>query len=178
MTKAAAAALIAIACLGPAVSSADEAAELRDELEPLHFLAGSCWAGTFPDGKRVDTHCYSPMLGGMHLRGRNTVTGGPSPYAGETIYSWNADAGEIRYVYLNSLGGVSTGAAHAESGRMVFPDEIYDGPDGEKISVSSFWENITAEGYDAVITESRPGRAATEIRIRYERRPFAEPDAR
>jgi len=36
--------------------------------QPLDFLAGSCWRGTFPDGKATDAHCFDWVYGGPSHR--------------------------------------------------------------------------------------------------------------
>ena len=36
----------------------------KNPLQPLDFLVGSCWAGDFPKGVGVDTHCFEPVYGG------------------------------------------------------------------------------------------------------------------
>ncbi|MEM8817782.1 MAG: hypothetical protein AAGE85_18360, partial [Pseudomonadota bacterium] len=123
---------------------------LRSELQPLQFLIGACWAGQFPDGARTDVHCYESVFEGMHLRDRHAVTGGATTYRGETVYSWSGDRQTIAYVYWNSYGGVSTGTATPDSGKIAFPDESYTGPNGATITISSSWENITADGYDSI----------------------------
>ena len=151
---------------------ADENRLLRAELAPLEFLAGWCWAGTFPDGKQTDTHCFEPVYDGAHLRDRHAVTGGSTLYRGETIYSWNGRSNEITYVYWNSLGGTSTGTATPLGDAFAFPDESYLGPDGETVTVSSTWENVTADAYDSLSVETYADGTVRERRIRYEKRPF------
>ena len=32
--------------------------------QPLAFLVGHCWRGTFPGGKVTDEHCFSWVYGG------------------------------------------------------------------------------------------------------------------
>jgi hypothetical protein len=150
---------------GPA--PAGESIGLRAGFEPLAFLAGWCWRGEFPGGQ-VDTHCFEPMYGGQHLRDRHEVTGGPEPYAGETV--WSVTDGRIGYVYFNSLGGVSTGAATPSAdGGIAFPDEAYTGPDGGQVVVSTYWENISDTGYDSLVVERFPDGSTRERRVRYER---------
>ena len=76
-------------------------------LEPQAFLAGNCWKGTFPDGKRTDEHCFEWIYGGQYLRDRHVVAGGPAPYGGETIYFFDAASKTVQYLYINTLGGAS-----------------------------------------------------------------------
>ncbi len=146
--------------------------DLRAELSPLAFLVDSCWAGKFPDNKRTDTHCYETVFDGMHIRDRHIVLGGKDPYRGETIYSWNKEKNVIGFVYWNSLGGVSTGTVVALHSQITFPDESYDGPNGERITISSAWENITDDGYDSRIAETSAGGSSSVSKMRFERRPF------
>ena len=81
----------------------------------------------------------------------NAVTGGPALYEGETIYSWNVATKEITYVYWNSIGGVSTGTATVlDDGSIAFPDESYTGTRGEKIVLSTHWQNIGLDDFNAV----------------------------
>ena len=120
---------------------------LRAELEPLRFLVGHCWRGTFAGGE-VDTHCFEPAQGGQHVRDRHEVTGGKRAYAGETLYSWNGS--RIEYAYWNSSGGVSRGSVDPQGGVLGFGDQRYRGPDGKEILISTRWERVGDDGYRAV----------------------------
>lgn len=151
---------------------AGEGGKVRLELTPLEFLVGSCWQGEFPDGNQIDTHCFDAVYDGAHIRDRHAVTGGPSVYLGETIYSWNGEAEAISYVYWNSLGGVSTGTATPTQGLFSFPNETYKGPNGEEILVSASWENIDSNGYDSLSVETYSNGQTRERRVRYHKRPF------
>lgn len=155
-------------------ASADDSNSLRGELKALEFLVGWCWTGQFPDGKRTDTHCFESVYEGMHVRDRHVATGGSSPYRGESIYSWNNQTEEISFVYWNSIGGVSTGTAKPKGSSIFFPDESYEGPDGQVVKISSAWENITDDDFDAIVTEAIVGGATKESRIHFRRRAFLE----
>ena len=154
------------------ITHADQGDDLKPELAPLQFLAGWCWAGRFPDGKRTDIHCYETVYGGAHLRDRHVVVGGPTTYEGETIYSRGNSSTDISYVYWNSFGGVSTGTATPDDESIVFPDETYTGSDGNTVVISSVWENITEDSYDSFLVETSESGEQTERRVRYEKRPF------
>ena len=146
---------------------------LRGEFAPLQFLVGACWLGDFPGGKQKDVHCYEPVFNGVHLRDRHAVSGGPELYRGETIYSWNQSSQKIEYVYWNSLGGVSTGSATPENGKINFPDESYLGADGQEIVISTVWENMSDQGYDSVSIETYPDGKTRERRVRYRKTGFS-----
>ena len=156
------------------ITYAAEQDKLQKALAPLQFLVGWCWSGEFPDGKRVDTHCYESMYSGAHLRDRHVVTGGPSLYQGETIYSWNKAGNRVSYVYWNSYGGVSQGTMTQEQNAIRFPDESYTGTDGKSVTISTLWENITADGYDSVSIEESSDGTKKERRVRYQRKDFME----
>ena len=164
--------LLTMLVVATAALAADDENSVRGELSPLEFLVGWCWSAQFPDKQRTDTHCYGTVFDGAHIRDRHVVSGGSTPYAGETIYSWDATRKSISYVYWNSLGGVSTGTASYSGERLTFPDEVYEGPDGATVTISSMWENISDKAYDAVIVETNADGKTTETRMRFERKPF------
>jgi hypothetical protein len=126
---------------------------LRPELAPLEFLAGSCWTGVFPGSETFDVHCYDPVFGGQFVRDVHAVPQGADVYRGETLYHWDGEAGEIRYRYYNSIGGVSDGTAVADGDRIRFPDETYRGEDGTVRVFSTVWERSSADGYRVVTQE-------------------------
>ncbi|HEX8224615.1 MAG TPA: SRPBCC family protein [Allosphingosinicella sp.] len=141
-------------------------APLGAELEPLRFLVGGCWRGTFRNGA-VDTHCFESVYGGRHIRDRHEVTGAGSPYRGETLYSWNGASKQVEYTYWNSSGGVSRGTMAPTADGLDFGNEIYTGPDGRKMTISTMWRKVAADAYEAV---SRSGTDPTGSRIvRYTR---------
>lgn len=166
-------ALAVFIALGVACAASGAHGQLRQELGPLEFLVGWCWQGEFPDGVRVDTHCFEAIFDGQHVRDRHAVTGGATIYQGETVYSWNANEQTISYVYWNSIGGVSTGTATADDdGSIVFPDEAYAGGDGQRVTVSTSWRNISDTGYDSLTIERYENGQTSERTTRFERQPF------
>ena len=142
-------------------------------LQPLAFLVGSCWSGTQPKGT-IDTHCFSPVYGGYFIRDVHEVTGSPKPYAGESLYHWDATQKQVRYTYYNSIGGVSVGTMQVEDGRLVFP-ESYESKDGKRIEMRSVW---TQEGPDTFTakTDVRTGDSWKEqFRVVFKRRTDVRP---
>lgn len=118
-----------------------------DPLEPLRFLAGSCWQGRFPDGRNADTHCFEGFYGNAFLRDTHLVWGESDDYRGETIYHRDGANGAIVYRYWNSVGGVSDGAVVVEPGRLLFPGERYTSEDGSTIEMRSFMQPLDAGRY-------------------------------
>jgi hypothetical protein len=119
---------------------------------PLAFLAGSCWQGTLPGGKEVDTHCFSWIYDGKFLRDRHTVHGaGHEDYLGESIYFWDAAAKGLQYLYIESAGGSNLGSVEASGDTLVFPDTSYQ-EGGHTQVYRSRWQHSGTDAYD-VITE-------------------------
>src|ERR1700754_2396321 len=98
---------------------------LSPQLQPLAFVAGSCWRGTFPDGRQTDTHCFTPIYGGAFIRDVHVVEGAPQLYSGETLYRWDAALGGIEYDYYASDGSHSRGAARPAANGLLFPEEAH-----------------------------------------------------
>jgi hypothetical protein len=125
------------------------AANVREELRPLGYLAGQCWTGTFPDGKSTDTHCFEVVFDGQFLRDRHTVNGAKQPYAGETLYAWDPKKKQITYTYWASDGGVSTGVANAEGeSTITFPEEYVS--DKGTLTIHNVWTRINNDTYEVV----------------------------
>jgi hypothetical protein len=148
--------------------------DLPAHFEPLAFLAGSCWRGTFADGKRVDVRCVEPVFGGKFLRERHVVRSGERVYRGETLYHWDAKAGKIGYTYWNSDGGVSTGTMDVDGTRRVFPTERYTDSRGRTREFRTTWLVDGDSAWVMTTEERRPdGQWAPAWRIAFRRDPSA-----
>jgi len=139
-----------------ALSAQAHAPLLNSRLAPLAFFAGSCWRGTFPDGRRTDMHCFTPVYGGAFVRDRHVVEGAPQPYSGETLYRWDAESRVIRFDYYASDGSHSGGAALPAANGLVFPEETHRAPDGSEMLIRSSWTRDGAGAY-VVLSEAREG---------------------
>lgn len=128
--------------------AAAEPPPLRQGLEPLAFLVGHCWRGTFANGEQ-DTHCFEGVYSGQHVRDRHEVTGGARAYRGETLYSWDGTANAVTYTYWNSQGGISRGTMRPRDGRLDFGEESYTDPQGRRITISTHWRPA-AGSYETV----------------------------
>ena len=143
LTRAALVAALLCASAAPA-GSAEPAAPYA----PLAFLIGHCWKGTFPDGQVTDEHCFSWVYGGKFVRDRHVVHrgGGRPDDHGESIYYWDAAAGELAYLYIESAGGYSRGSVASAPGALVFPATHYFEHGVEQV-YRSRWQRGT-DGYD------------------------------
>lgn len=140
---------------------ATAAPPLNPNLQPLAFLVGSCWRGTFPDGRQTDTHCFAPLYGGAFVRDHHVVENGPRPYSGETLYRWDGAARQIRFEYYASNGSHSAGQAIAEANGLRFPDELVTA-EGQPMTIRSSWTRDGADAYHAV-SEARQGDGWREL---------------
>lgn len=150
-------------------AQAAPASAVSPELRPLAFLVGSCWRATFPGTTQTDTHCYTAMHGGRHIRDRHVVEGAPAAYAGETIYRWDPVSRQIRYDYFASDGGYSRGAAVPTGEGISFPDEGYIGGNGQRLMLRNAMTGIGADGYDGHSEMQQDGSWRDMWRMRFTR---------
>ena len=149
------------------LAASTAATPVADPLQPLSFLVGHCWRGEFKGSGNVDTHCFTPVYGGKHIRDVHEVTGGKDVYRGETLFSWNGEAKKVEFVYFNSLGGVSKGGMKPGVKEMIFDDESYVGQDGKTITFSTVWRRVGENSYEAVTKGANS--ASGERVVRYTR---------
>ena len=125
--------------------------------QPLAFLIGHCWIGTFPDGKVTDEHCFSWIYGGKFVRDEHIVRRGPGQPDGfgESIYLWDATSGQLQYLYIESDGGYSRGTVSAGAEALVFPPASYQ-ERGQAQTYRGRWQRAGSDAYD-VVTEFRVG---------------------
>jgi len=139
-------AVAALAALG--VRAAAEPAPY----EPLAFLVGHCWKGSFPGGAATDEHCFSWIYGGKFVRDEHVVhrDGKPDEF-GESIYVWDGAARQLQYLYIESAGGFSRGTVASEGDALVFPPTRYVEKGAEQ-TYRSRWRHVAADAYE-VVTE-------------------------
>lgn len=111
---------------------------------PLEFLVGSCWLGTFPDGKQTDEHCFEWVFDRKFIRDRHVVRGGP-PYQGESMYGIDPATKALSYWYWTSQGQVVIGRVEYQADSIVFPSR-YQGANGE-VEIKAVWTRTGPDGY-------------------------------
>lgn len=122
-------------------------------LKLLQPVSGKCFVAEVGSGAH-DTHCFTPVFGGKHLRDTHRVVlQGKVIYRGETVYS--SEGGELRFHYINSLGGAGRGSAQASSTGISFVGAMRS--DGEAASqpMNSEWR-WTADGYEVADGRGKP----------------------
>jgi hypothetical protein len=151
------------------IASATDAPVPEKPLQPLDFWVGHCWEGKFADGKATDRHCFEPMLDGHFVRDRHVVRGEKPDYSGETIYWFDAATKRIKYMYFNSIGGVSTGTVDAQGERLQFPSEEYKLGDGQVQTFRTSWDRDGTDGYIARTEQQAPGKWVEVWKVHFSR---------
>lgn len=149
------------------VTTANAAENSR--LQAFDFLAGHCWSGEFADSKAVDTHCYTWVYGGKHMRDVHVVRGDGPDYRGETIYSVDGATGEVIFRYWNSLGGVSDGRMEFKDGAFVSAGEKYVGGNGMAREFRSSLRQLDEARYEARTEELIDGEWSDFTRVVFSR---------
>ena len=100
--------LAALAAQAATPAGADKVEVPMSAYQPLAFLVGHCWRGTFPAGRATDEHCFSWIYGGRFVRDEHVVhrAGRPDDF-GESIYLWDSTSGQLQYLYIESAGGLA-----------------------------------------------------------------------
>jgi hypothetical protein len=139
--------LIAVAAslaFGAPRTGAQTLASHSDDFGALAALVGSCWLGTFPDGKQTDEHCFEWMLDRRFIRDKHVVRGG-KPYAGETIYMWDRSARRLAFWYWNTEGQLMTGRGDPMAEGLVFLTRM-PAPGGE-MELKATWTPTGPDGF-------------------------------
>ena len=115
------------------------------DFRPLEFVVGSCWVGTFPDGKATDEHCFEWVYDRKFIRDRHVVRNGEAPYAGEALYGWDPKAKRLAFWYWNSQGEVLLGTVEYRPESIVFPTQ-YETDKGT-IQLRATWTRTGPDSY-------------------------------
>lgn len=129
------------------------AVQTPGHFRPMEYLVGSCWTGTFPDGKQTDEHCFEWVFDRKFIRDRHIVRNGP-PYEGETMYGRQGSDAHVSYWYWNSAGGISTGRVDMQGDTLTFP-ERHVTADGV-VEMRAVWLRTGPDRY-RVVQEVRKG---------------------
>ena len=141
------------------------AAEPSELLKPMAFLAGHCWKGTFPDGKRTDEHCFAWMYGGHVLRDMHTVRASGKPdFSGESTYYVDSAGNRLEFLYVESTGGFSRGTVESLPEALLFPDTQYIS-DGEAMVYRARWTRQGDKAYEAWSEAQTPNGWATMFKV-------------
>lgn len=151
LQTAAALLVAAVVAAGTAPVAPAQAPPDPGRLQPLGFLAGSCWKGTFPGRTVTDEHCFEWMYQGRFLRDRHVVQGDTIPYQGETTYAWDARQRRIVYWYIALPGFHSSGHVEVVSDTLVFRDNLVTA--GAPRQLRNTWRRAGADAYMVLVQE-------------------------
>ena len=140
--------------LSIAVRTSAQTSAASDKLQPLAFLAGSCWKGTFPGRAVTDEHCFEWIYGGRFLRDRHVVHGDSIPYEGETTYAWDATQKQIIYWYIALPGFYSHGNVEPVEGALLFHDNLVTSTPRQ---LRTTWSKSGADAYTVLVEEVTNG---------------------
>jgi hypothetical protein len=120
-------------------------ADASPTLAPLQFYTGHCWT-THIDAATTDTHCFSTVYGGAHIRDEHVVRhDGKSVYQGETLFS--DEGGQLTFTYWNSLGGIGRGTGSAAGDDITFSLTMRATPASAPAGSSFVWHK-SGDGYE------------------------------
>ena len=138
-------------------------------LQPLDFLVGSCWAGDFPNGMGVDTHCFEAMYGGKFVRDKHVLHGKQGDYLGETIYGFDPGKKQIVYWYFSSDGDIDSSSMLPVADGFDFPERHLTQP--QDTIMRTHWHRVDADRHES-LNERKQGDAwKTEWKVEYKRVP-------
>jgi hypothetical protein len=148
--------VVTILTMGAARSSPAQTSGALDKLQPLAFLAGNCWKGTFTGRTVTDEHCFTWIYGGRFLRDHHVVRGDSVPYQGETTYAWDARQKRIVYWYIALPGFFSHGNVDASDGALIFRDSLVTSTPRQ---LRTTWRRSTADAYTVLVEEVIDGKS-------------------
>lgn len=76
-------------------------------------------------------------------------------YGGETMYFWDSSEATIRFVYWNSVGGVSEGTVLREGDRLTFPERHAEA--GRAQQMRNFWTQDGPDQYSVTTQRLKDG---------------------
>src|SRR5262245_51197568 len=143
--------------------------------QPLAFLAGHCWKGSFQGAaKLTDEHCFSWVYDGRFLRDRHVVRGEGQPdRKGESIYFWDSAAQRLEYLYIEDAGGLSRGLVTSEGKALVFPTTPFVSK-GTAMNYRSRWERSAENAYEVSTEFEKDGSWVPGFKLHMERSGKAE----
>ena len=137
-------------------SSAAQVHASVDKLQPLSFLAGSCWKGTFAGRAVTDEHCFEWIMGGRFLRDHHVVRGDSVPYEGETTYAWDAAQKRITYWYIALPGFYSHGNVEHADHALIFHDNLVTSTQRHLLTT---WRRSGPDAYTVRVEEISNGKS-------------------
>lgn len=146
-----------------------EAQQAPTNYAPLEFLVGSCWVGTFADGKTTDTHCFEWVFDHRFIRDRHVVSSTPK-YEGESMYAFDPVTRGLVFRYVGSQGLVMDGIVEARSRDTLVFVGSYTVGGGSPVAVQSDWVILGPNAYRATNSQKGASGWAAQPSVEYRRK--------
>jgi len=108
------------------MAQAGEKPSLNHHLEPLRFLLGRTWKGTFksssPEKPVVDVSRWERALNGQAVRMLHSVNHGL--YGGESLFTWDEEKQAVVYHYFTTAGFSTTGTLTVKDRKLVTDERV------------------------------------------------------
>jgi hypothetical protein len=134
-------------------------------------MAGSCWVGTFPDGKTEHRQCYTTQFG-RFLRGTAELRVRENDklqlvFEGDSLFTWDEGRRKIVYYIWGSDGSHRQLEAGFLGDELAFP--VPDRNDATKVAYRSVWRRTDTDTFE--VRRERPSGDGwtTELTVIYRR---------
>jgi hypothetical protein len=137
---------------------------------PLEFVVGSCWVGTFGDGKTTDTHCFEWVYDHRFIRDRHVVNSTPK-YEGESMYAFDPASRRILFRYLGSQGLIMDGILESRGVDTLVFVGSYNVGSGPPVVAQSEWVVLGPNAYRATNSQKGASGWVAQPSVEYRRKP-------
>ena len=137
-------------------------------------VVGSCWRGTFPDGKTQHTHCYTSQFD-QFIRGTATLAGEHNgvmqdSFFGDSMFAWDEKNQRITYYTWGSDGTHGRHEAYYEGQDLAFPVRSKKEPD--KVAYRSLWHRLDDGAFEVHRQVPEGSGWKTELKVVYRKVPL------
>jgi hypothetical protein len=143
-------------------------------------MAGSCWVGTFPDGKTEHRQCYTTQFG-RFLRGTAALRVRQEGelqlvFEGDSVFAWDESRRKIVYYIWGADGSHRQLEAEYLGDELAFP--VPDKSDATKVAYRSVWRRIDSDTFE--VRRERPSGDGwgAELKVVYRRTGLDTPKSR
>lgn len=164
----------ALVILG-AIAGVAAAGELDPRLAPLAPYADRTFTARMgPAGSEdsvIDVQKWETVLGGKAVRVTHSINGGD--YGGESLITWDAVSGSMRFLYVTTAGFHTVGTIVAAGDSLVTLEDVV-GDAGGVTRVESVWRRA-GEGFTVSSRMQAAGQWQPKRESVYRETPEAEP---
>jgi hypothetical protein len=136
-------------------------------------MAGSCWAGDFPDGKTRHTQCYTTQFG-KFMRGTASLLAEKDGrqhviFEGDSMFAWDEAGKRMVYYIWGSDGNHGRHEGSYAGEELVFP--VVSRADPSTVVSRSVWKRLDRDTFE--VRRERPSGSEwnTILKVTYRRVP-------